>query len=324
MNIRQIVFDIENEYLNIANNTDSVIYNSKNFNLLYIPESMLLKNRASFLDKKIEFVYLALNSLLDFSLDKYENSIKKAVKEVYNNFKITDDTSNMYTYSNINKKYRECSSFPSQIDLIKYLIEKNILPKTYIKLLESKPLVKDYSDLDAKMLDDKTDTFIVFDLKSLDTTNFDIYLSFAEEYYGDKLLIYIDEMWKIINAAKDRQIDVKISELFKTIRKNNAGIIVISQDIHDVLKHDKGAFGKSILNNAYTKMYFKMQYMDLEQLRELGIYSEKDISRLRKLIRGQAFMNIGDSGVNVDIKSSEFEKMLIEGGDNFEKSFNSN
>ena len=64
--------------------------------------------------------------------------------------------------------------------------------------------------------------------------------------------------------------------------------------------------------------------MDLELLKEIGIYSEENISRIRKLARGQAYMNIGDNGFNIDIKSSNFENLLIEGGDDIEKDFSSN
>ena len=324
MNIRQIVFDIEGEYLSIAKNMDCIIYNDTNFNLLYIPENMVLKNPNSYLNKKIDDLFIIINKILKGKLDKYENEVKEKVRDTYEEYGITTKIDDMYDYSNIDKTYKKYSSFPNQKDLIKIMAKDRIIPDEYLKELKDNDLFKKYSISEAKEMDPLDNKLIVFDFKKLDVAYFDVYINCVEECYGEKLLIYIDEMWKVIKSSKDENIDVKISELFKTIRKNNAGIVVISQDINDILRFKEGAFGKSIFNNSYTKLFFKMQYMDLDLLNEIGVYSNEKIKKIRKLVRGQAFMNIGDNGFNIDIKASKFENLLIEGGENFEKNFNSN
>ena len=65
-----------------------------------------------------------------------------------------------------------------------------------------------------------------------------------------------------------------------------------------------------------------MQYLDLNILREIGIYSDEVLGNIKKLIIGTACMNIGDVSFNVDIKASDYEKKIL-GGNVNEENFSS-
>jgi type IV secretory pathway VirB4 component len=63
--------------------------------------------------------------------------------------------------------------------------------------------------------------------------------------------------------------------LYKTIRKLNAAIVTITQDISDFFSKDMGIYGKSIFNNSFIKMFFKVEYSDseiLQKMRDIGYF----------------------------------------------------
>lgn len=328
MNIRQIVFDIEEEYLNLSNKTNTIEFNITNFNLLYIPKVFAENNQKEFLNMKIQTIIEFLSQITNSKIIEYEDEIRKVLVEIYESYNITSDINSLYM-SNYNdsfvldKEYRKYSSFPNIKDLVNRLDKKTKIPKAIIRELKNTNMVKKYDENIAKIVDDKFDTIIVFNMKSFGIEYFSILIDFSKQYFSQNLLIYIDEVWKYMSQNSRENICKIISELYKTIRKKNAGIVIATQDIHDILKYDDGTFGKSILNNSYTKMFFKMQYFDISVLREIGIYSEEIISSIKKLIIGSACMLVGDVNFNIDIKASKNEVQII-GGGAIEENFSSN
>lgn len=325
MNISQIVFDIEEEYLEISSYTNTIEFNINNFNPFYIPRIFAENNQNNFLSKKVESIMTFLNLKTDFKIQEYENEIKRSVLELYNMHGINWDYNSLYESSekgkfNVNREYIKYSNFPNIKEFINMLEKETNISKQIIKILKSIDMYKKYDVDMSKQIDDKFGTIIVFNMKSLGVSNFGICLDFAEQYYGREMLIYIDEVWKFMSENIKENVCKKIAELYKTIRKKKAGIVIISQDIHDILRYENGTFGKSILNNSYTKLFFKMQYLDLNTLKEIGIYSEEVLSNIKKLLIGTACMNVGDVNFNIDIKTSEFEKKIL-GGKNNEENF---
>ena len=327
MNIRQIIFDIEEEYLSISKYTNTMEFNINNFNPLYISRVFAENNQENFLSKKIESILLFLNLKTNFKTQEYENEIKNTLLKLYNIHGISSDYNSLYKCSesgkiNLNREYIKYSKFPNIKEFINMLEKDNVIPKPVIKILKNIDMYKKYNEDKAKVLDEKFDTIMVFNMKSLGIDNFTTCLDIAEEYYGKEMLIYIDEVWKYISKNTKDNICKKIAELYKTIRKKKAGIVIISQDIHDILGYDDGIFGKSILNNSYTKLFFKMQYLDLNILKEIGIYSEEVVGNIKRLVIGTACMNIGDISFNIEIKESKFEREIL-GGKYNEENFNS-
>lgn len=325
MNTRQIVFDIEEEYLNIASCTNTIEFNINNFNPLYIPEIFAQSNQENFLSNKIENVIKLFNLKTDFNIQEHEKELKSNLQKLYAMYGIRDNYKSLYKDNGAekltaNEEYLKYSEFPNIKDLVNLLERECSMPKQFIKALKSIDFYKNYDENIAKQLDNKFNTIIVFNMKSLKVENFDVCLDFAEEYYGKELLIYIDEVWKFMSESTKENICKRIAELYKTIRKRNAGIVIISQDIQDILKYDDGSLGKSILNNSYTKLFFKMQYLDLNVLKEIGVYSKEMLGNIKKLVIGTACMLIGDTSFNIDIKTSEFESKIL-GGNRNEESF---
>ncbi len=83
MNIRQIIFDIEEEYLNIAEYTNAIIFKESNFNMLYIPEIFVKSNKEDFLTKKIEMIFSLLNNITNYKLNEYKNIFVNNLRKIY-------------------------------------------------------------------------------------------------------------------------------------------------------------------------------------------------------------------------------------------------
>jgi len=110
--------------------------------------------------------------------------------------------------------------------------------------------------------------------------------------------------------------------MFKTLRKKRAGIIAISQDICDLFTLDGGNFGKSILNNANIKVLFKMEWQDIEMFERM-LKNATIGNNIKMLPRGNAYVTMGNANFNLEIKATEYEHKLIEGGSS-EENINSN
>ena len=91
---------------------------------------------------------------------------------------------------------------------------------------------------------------------------------------NEKSLIYIDEIWRLIR--KSEMLSNYIFDLYKTIRKKNAGIVTITQDISDFFSVENSNFGKSIFNNSFMKAFFKLEYQDFELLKSVGIMNDEE------------------------------------------------
>ena len=132
-----------------------------------------------------------------------------------------------------------------------------------------------------------------------------------EEDMNKKTLVYIDEIWKVLQRGKDYNVTNKIIEMYKTIRKKGAGIIGITQDVTDMALYGNGELGKGILSNSYFKLFFRMDYMALEELKKMGLVNELILQKVRVLERGKAIMCMGGNIFNLEVFTSEYEHNLI-------------
>ena len=125
-------------------------------------------------------------------------------------------------------------------------------------------------------------------------------------------IIYIDEIWKYINNNFNNNLSHYIFEMFKSIRKQNASIIAITQDISDFFKLDNGNYGKSILNNCNFKMFFRLNYEDFEILEKLNILNKDNQIIISTLDKGEVYMILKNTQSVLKVKSNTFEKSIIE------------
>ena len=71
--------------------------------------------------------------------------------------------------------------------------------------------------------------------------------------------------------------------------------------------------GKSILNNSYTKVFFKLEYSDAEKLINLALTEELVRNRVFNLERGSAYIKQGNSNFTLQVKANKYEEKLIKG-----------
>ncbi|MEG1010169.1 MAG: hypothetical protein RSF67_10230, partial [Clostridia bacterium] len=67
--------------------------------------------------------------------------------------------------------------------------------------------------------------------------------------------------------------------------------------------------GKSILNNSYIKLFFRIEYGDLDVLKKLNLLDNFD--KLLRIDKGKGIMIFENNKILLDIKSSEYERKLI-------------
>ncbi|MBR5227419.1 MAG: DUF87 domain-containing protein [Clostridia bacterium] len=321
----QVIIDLEGEYARLAMELGQTVITMKQFNILEIEESAV--NNNMFLKNKINNICkdLCLEDIAEISLEEVE-LIKEWIKKIYNEFNITENADSLYSLTNndsiyTRKKYIESSKFPKANDLIAKIGMLKINKKNKEKLLiRLKRINGDSTRIEAE------NRIIVYNVSHVNPEDKDYFLEIImrklEEHVQEGLVIYIDEVWQLTNYGKKQSMLEILTEMYKTLRKRGAGIVVSTQDIVDILSYDNGNFGKSILNNSLTKVYFKLEYMDLDNMKKTLGLSGFDLEKIKKLKRGNAFINYGGIKFNVDIIASDYENFLIE-GENNEESFNS-
>jgi len=326
-NIKQYIFDPEGEYMNLSCQVggEYIDFNDsseKHFNLLDINEMDLLDKK--FLTIKIDYVYEIMCKILDID-DSYKIYILSAIKKAYLDKGINEDLSSMYINNEsnkifINKVKKDSNHMPVFEDILNNLknemVYKNIEFKKIIKDFEH--IIEDYSFLNKKTTVDINNLLVVFNFNSLNGKMYNIMFEIIIEmvikkikYEKKKSVIYLDEIWKFIHDNKLS--GEKIFMLFKTIRKLNAGIVAITQDISDFFARDFERYGKSIINNSFIKVFFKMEYSDSDVLGKTGVLNSEEITEISKLNKGSMIMLLGSNIIKLNVRSNDYEDKLIKG-----------
>lgn len=337
MNKNQYIFDPEGEYTDIVKTLGGKIidFNDKNsdcyFNILEITEQEIFLYKDNFFYKKIEKVTKFIMKLCDITEEELYEKIKENLINLYKEFGINENIESIYINENdnrifVDKKLKTSLFFPNLIDFNERIKDKKI------SNLVKKKLLSKYEILS------KNSTFkINQSLISFNTINIKIKDSIIlMEYFLDELLIvldfnnisnkktiiYIDEVWKYICIKETNNLAETIFMLFKTIRKKGGSIITITQDISDFFSYENGSFGKSILNNSGFKVFFKLDFSDLEILKKLSLINKESLNNLLRLDKGQAFISLKNNNVILNIKANEYENELIKKG-GYNENFNS-
>lgn len=307
---KQVVLDPEKEYVDMANVLEQRVISLKDFNIMEIEESFVQTFPTDFLDRKIDMIYLTLElDKVAYLADK-EKEIKEEIKKIYMDSGITQDASSLYRNDNelnvyASKKYIKKSKFPVIAKL-----------KEYVSCMKLKKSEKDETlskikQFECELIQDTSEDLIVFDLENCDEKYIMAVMYKLTEYFSSQCAIYIDEMWK---QMKSDLVADKIANMFKTIRKRGASIIGITQDITDIVSYRNGDFGKSIFNNAYTKIFFKMEYLDIENIQKIVFKTKEFYEKVTSLKRGSALIEQGGMFLDLDIVAFPQERQLILGG----------
>ncbi len=314
--ILQRVIDPEGEYVYLSNILGGQVI-EENINLMYFPESYIKNNRKDYIEKKISSLMNILNAKETFT-EEEQDILERSMRTSYKIKNITEDEETLYKTKDdkglfVSKEYIGKLNFPNFEDVLKTISNlaiRNIITKKLKKLLSLKTIA-------TREIIEKSN-IVVYNLKNIPEdkkeTYIQIYFESIKAEYGTKLQIYIDELWKCIGYGKNQRVMFEVTDMFKSIRKHNAGIIAITQDISDLFKYEKGAFAKSILNNSYIKAYFKMEYVDIENLEKMGVSDKKELDKIKMLEKGTAIVTRGWTTFYLDVIADENEKKYIESG----------
>lgn len=324
---RQVVFDPEGEYGNILQNLGAVyLFSDNNLanykNILDIDEIDVQNDKANFLSNKINQVLTLITRLLDTTSQAEEEKIKKAIYDSYLKFNITEDIESIYKKSTdenlyLNKTIIDKNQFPTLFDIYEQIKSQNLKKKFKDLILNKLKCFSKTTNIDDNI------SLIGIDLKSYDNKTSAILIRYfierelknmEENNYKNPTIIYIDEVWKYLKSSLKENISDLVFLMYKTIRKKNASMILITQEMSDLFLGENFDYAKSILNNSEFKMFFKMSYSDVELFKNIGEIEEEDIQNISKLQKGEGYLMFEENRVNIKIDSTEYEKKFIREG----------
>lgn len=318
----QYIFDPEGEYVPFINKIKGEVFSldekdNSYINIMQIFENDIKKYGNNTVNKKIDEIINLLSEVLEINDECEINELQKAIIKAYKSKEITFDVKTLYKNSDDNSIYidkviKDNYDFPVIKDILKYDISDNLKNKLQKSINTRIKCFSDYTniDLNSRLILFNTmkqdNVLIKYILEKIST-----YLKYSKT--NQKTIIYIDEIWRYINNSSDKNIANVIFMLYKTIRKNNASIVTITQDISDFFSFKDGNYGKSILNNCCFKMFFKFDYLSSEILKKLGIINGIEIKELLKLDKGEVIISFKNNITTLNIKPSKYEMNLIEG-----------
>lgn len=301
--IKQIVFDVENEYESISKRLKGAnLGNSDYINILEITQNDIEKainEDVNYLEYKIEKIADFLKTYINIEI----NELRENLKSTYQKYGITNDISSIYkTKDNdsiyLTPKIIESNSFPTLEDVI----VKDIYKEEFKKCIRNK--LKYFSkvtniDVNNPLIVIKTDEIIEYPQLIEDI------LSNIMNYIGkEKTIIYIDEVWKY---SKSENVLSEVFNMYKTIRKRNGAIVTITQDITDYFDYKEGKYAKSILNNSCFKLLFKTDQNELKNS-IINNHADDNVSFLNK---GEGMLFVGNNNIKIKVKANEFERGII-------------
>ncbi len=322
----QYIFDPEGEYANLAINLNCEVLSlyatkkQKCINLLDISKEEIKLYQDEILNKKVNAIVKYMTLILNLD-EKKQAKLNEAIILSYNQKGINNEINSLYKDNvdgiiYIEKKLKSKDEFPSMKDVLKNIKDSKLKKLLQVEFIEKYPFFADYTNIS------NSSNIIVFDTSKskADILEFSIFyllnmidIKLKDETRKNSILIYIDEIWKYITLKNVVDMEAIIYSLYKSIRKNNAGIVTITQDISDLFLYNEGSFGKSILNNSAFKIFFKLEFSDNEVLKKLNIINDLVLEEILRLEKRNAIMTLNNNIVSLNIKSNDIERKIILG-----------
>ncbi|MHB8588100.1 MAG: TraG/VirB4 family ATPase [Candidatus Dormibacteraceae bacterium] len=123
---------------------------------------------------------------------------------------------------------------------------------------------------------------------------------------GRQTLVVLDEAWWLMRHADTA---AHLFRLTKTVRKRNAGLTVVTQDVGDVLARREG---EALIANSALQILMKQAPQAMPRLAELFRLTPAEQSWLLNARRGEALMVAQGKRVPFEVVASEEELRLIE------------
>ena len=333
LDIKQLVIDPEGEYKNICEQINGEYISLGNNNGYYINifdiyEDFDITSEKSILENKIQDLMIFFTIALP-DLNNVEKAyLEEKIIQIYNNKNINFDNNSLYNkYSKdkilLKPKLKTSKEFPIMQDLYDVIKKDNkysnleFLLKKFIS--GSLRYFNNYSNFD------KNSKNIIIDISKIKEEYFDMHLFIIIEMFWNiikqdnqcKKIIYIDEIWRLLNNKTNNLSADFVVQIFKTIRKYKGAATAITQDIYD-LSTNGNVYGKSIINNSFFKCIFKVDAENTKNLANLINITENEMKKIRNIKRGECLFMLNNNNSIIKISSSKYEQGIIEqlGGGN--------
>lgn len=322
-NKNQYIFDIEGEYTDAVKSLGGTVFflEENHINILQFTKFEISMYGKKVFNFKINKIIEIINTICRNTDDQITEDIKYSIKHTYNLYNINENVESLYV-ENENKVYlenviKDKDCFPTLQDVI-----ENVKLKKSKEILQK--IIKEHPYICGKTDVDFDNKIVSFDISKVNIKKEIVLIKYILEQVitkikteiGTNSLIYIDEIWKYISCDSSEGFSSYIFELFKTIRKLNASIVVITQDISDIFSKENLDYGKSILNNCFFKMIFRLDFQDLEVLNKISGFNKNTLDNVNSLDKGQGLLLFNNNNIKLLIEASEYEKKLIEGEKN--------
>jgi len=122
-----------------------------------------------------------------------------------------------------------------------------------------------------------------------------------------RLLIVVDEGWRLMQHAETARF---VQALAKTLRKRNAGLLLLTQDVSDVLQTP---VGEAVVTNASSQVLMRQAPQAMPRLTDLFTLTEAEVSWLLSAQQGEGLLLAAGKRVPFRTVASRVEAEIIAG-----------
>lgn len=326
--ISQFVIDPDGEYFKLCNELGGtyikVAPNSGQYiNIMDIRENAFTddEEKVGYLVNKLPKLKIFFSLLFKDMTDEEEILLEEKIVECYSKKGITFDDNSLYKSLEgkirIKKVFKTSDEMPILEDLYKILNNSIETKRLALKL---KPYISgglsffnQYTNIDLNNI------LLVADISRLTDESIplsmyliiDMFWDRIKQNRGEKKIIYIDEIWRLIGSSGNLETAEFIYKIFKTIRKFGGAATAITQDVSDFFMLEDGKYGKAVVNNSALKFVLQLEKEDIEILKEILNISEEEILKIRNFERGYGLLFSNKNRVVAKVEANKIEYSLI-------------
>lgn len=318
----QYVIDPDREYSNLCEKLGGTLIRfsgKESINIMDIRENTVDDNE-SYLQNKISKLNAFFSLIFESMLPEEKSLLEEHIIKVYEKYQITFDNESLFENCEKNsliktKRFKTFDKMPRLGDLYDSI-------KTDRQLKKYATVLKPYITGSMKYMNEYTNVnvsnqLVIADIYDVEEDKVPIIMFLITELYWDKIrekrdrkkIIYLDEVWKLIN--KTHEAAEFVFKIFKTIRKFGGAATAITQDINDFFSLDDGKYGQGIINNSSIKCIFQLEENNILKLNEVINLSEEEKYRLLNMERGKCILHAGRNKLMIDIKATDKEHEII-------------
>ncbi len=328
LGISQFVIDPEGEYYKVCNELNGTFIKLGNDNRQYINIMDIRENAFSDNEEKAGYLVDKLSKLkgffsLLFKDMTYEEEaiLEEKIIECYGEKGIFFDDESLYKETDdkirVKREFKGPEDMPILEELYKILCLDEGTKNLALKL---KPYVNgSLSFFNHRTNVDLNNKLVIADISKMEDKDVavgmylivDIFWDRIKKNKGEKKVIYIDEIWRLIGGTGNLQTAEFIYKIFKTIRKYGGAATAITQDVSDFFALEGGKYGKAVVNNSALKFILQLEEEDIKILKEVLKISDEEMLKLKNFERGYGLLFSNKNRVVTKVAANKFEYNLI-------------